>query len=442
MIVRHDHVNLGLAVDVAKSDGSRTLLVPNVKQADDLDFAGFFAAYEEMIRKVRTGKITPDDFAGTTATITNPGMIGTVHSVPRLMPGQGFILGVGAIGYPAQYEGADPHTIARLGVSKVITLTSTYDHRVIQGAESGEFLRAVHDLLLGEHDFYDAIFQSFAVPYEPARWSTDISPLDDEAALNEKVVHVHQLINMYRVRGHLLANLDPLGSPRARHPHRARRQPLRAEHLGPRPRVPGRLARRGTRRPALDATARHPRGAARRLRPNRRRRVHAHAGSRAQGMDPDPGRGIRARARPRSPAAHPRSPQRGRSVRELLAEEVPRPEALQPRGRGVADPDARRAPLLRGRRRTDRRRAGDRAPRPSQRARQHRGQELQPDLPRVRGRARPLLRAGFRRREVPRRCHGDPRRAVGRDRRRDARVEPESPRSRRPGRGRHGTRRG
>jgi 2-oxoglutarate decarboxylase len=211
VVVRHDHMNLGLAVDVAKSDGSRTLLVPNLKGVDALDFAGFFAAYEEMIRKVRTGGITPDDFAGTTGTITNPGMIGTVHSVPRLMPGQGFILGVGSIGYPAEYEGSDTHTIARLGISKIITLTSTYDHRVIQGAESGEFLRAIHDLLLGAHDFYDAIFHSFGVPYEPARWSTDISSLDDEAAHNEKVVHVHQLINMYRVRGHLIANLDPLG---------------------------------------------------------------------------------------------------------------------------------------------------------------------------------------------------------------------------------------
>ncbi len=211
VVVRHEHTNLGLAVDVAKSDGSRTLLVPNLKDVDALDFAGFFAVYEEMIRKVRTGGITPADFAGTTGTITNPGTIGTVHSVPRLMPGQGFILGVGAIGYPAEYEGADTHTIARLGISKIITLTSTYDHRVIQGAESGEFLRAIHDLMLGAHDFYDRIFHSFAVPYEPARWSVDVSPLDDERTQNEKVVQVHQLINMYRVRGHLIANLDPLG---------------------------------------------------------------------------------------------------------------------------------------------------------------------------------------------------------------------------------------
>ena len=149
VVVHHDHLNLGLAVDVQKSDGSRTLLVPNIKHADELDFAAFFVAYEDLIRKVRTNKLSPDDFAGTTATITNPGMIGTVHSVPRLMPGQGFIIGVGTIGYPAEYEGADPQTVARLGVSKTFTLTSTYDHRIIGGAESGEFLRAMHQLLLG-----------------------------------------------------------------------------------------------------------------------------------------------------------------------------------------------------------------------------------------------------------------------------------------------------
>ena len=209
-IVHHAHVNLGLAVDLEKSDGTRTLLVPNIKQADTLDFRAFWESYEEVIRKVRGGQISPDDFAGTTATITNPGMIGTVHSVPRLMPGQGFIVGVGTIGFPAEYEGADPHTMAKLGVSKVTTLTNTYDHRIIGGAESGEFLRRIHQLVLGEDGFYDDLFQSLEVPYEPARWNPDRSPLADEATQNEKAVHVHQLINMYRVRGHLIANLDPL----------------------------------------------------------------------------------------------------------------------------------------------------------------------------------------------------------------------------------------
>ncbi len=211
VLVRHEHVNLGLAVDVKKSDGSHTLVVPNIREADTLDFAGFHTAYEELIDKVRSNKLSPDDFAGTTGTVTNPGTIGTLHSVPRLMPGQGFIIGVGAIGFPAEYEGADPHTLAKLGVSKTITLTSTYDHRIIQGAESGEFLAAVHKLLVGEDEFYDEIFRSFAVPYEPARWSVDISEVEEGAAEHDKAVHVQQLINMYRVRGHLIANLDPLG---------------------------------------------------------------------------------------------------------------------------------------------------------------------------------------------------------------------------------------
>ena len=209
-------MNLGLAVDVQRRDGSHTLLVPCVKQADTLDFAGFWAAYEALIGKVRSGSVSPDDFAGTTCTITNPGMIGTVHSVPRLMPGQGFIIGVGSIGYPAEYEGADPATLAQLGVSKVTTLTNTYDHRIITGAESGEFLRRIHDLLLGNDGFYDDVFASLAVPYEPARWNPDRSAFADPAAQYEKVVQVHTLINMYRVRGHLIANLDPLGR---REPH-------------------------------------------------------------------------------------------------------------------------------------------------------------------------------------------------------------------------------
>jgi 2-oxoglutarate decarboxylase len=214
-IVRHEHMNLGLAVDVTRADGTRTLLVPVIRQADELDFAGFWAAYEALIRKVRANQLSPDDLAGATGTITNPGMIGTVHSVPRLLPGQAFIVGVGSIGFPAEFAGADPHTIAELGVSPITTLTNTYDHRIIGGADSGEFLRRIHGLLLGDDGFYDQVFRSTEVPYEPARWLVDQNPLTD-GSVNDKVVHVHALINMYRVRGHLIANLDPLGR---REPH-------------------------------------------------------------------------------------------------------------------------------------------------------------------------------------------------------------------------------
>ena len=209
-VVRHEHVGLGLAVDVEKSDGSRTLLVPCIRDADTMDFKEFHGAYEELIRKVRTNKLTPDDFAGVTVTLTNPGTIGTKQSVPRLMPGQGLIVGVGSIEYPTAYQAADPQTLADLGVSKVTTVTSTYDHRIIQGAESGMFLKAMSGLLLGEHDFYVDVFRAMGVPYEAVQWRRDLNPRDREQAMLEKQMQVNSIINAHRVRGHLIADLDPL----------------------------------------------------------------------------------------------------------------------------------------------------------------------------------------------------------------------------------------
>jgi 2-oxoglutarate dehydrogenase E1 component len=211
-VLRNPRVGLGLAVDVARSDGSRSLLVPVVKDADTLDFKAFVVAYEELIRKVHTNKASPDDFAGATVTLTNPGTLGTVQSVPRLMPGQGAIIGVGSIGVPAEYQAADPRRLAALGVGPVVTLTSTYDHRIIQGAESGLFLSHVAECLLGEHGFYEEVFESMGVPYVPIRWQHDVNPPDTERERMVKQVHVQSLINIYRVRGHLIANLDPLGA--------------------------------------------------------------------------------------------------------------------------------------------------------------------------------------------------------------------------------------
>src|SRR5712692_5415331 len=143
-IARPDHVNLGLAIDVHAADGGRQLLVPNMKAAEEMDFRQFWTTYEDVVRRARGGKLAVTDFQGTTATITNPGTIGTEHSVPRLMPGQGCIVGVGAMEYPAAYAGASEETLARLAISKSVTLTSTYDHRIIQGAQSGEFLQKIH----------------------------------------------------------------------------------------------------------------------------------------------------------------------------------------------------------------------------------------------------------------------------------------------------------
>ena len=209
-VVRHGSVNLGIAVDVENADGTRSLIVPAIKGAGDMDFRTFWTTYEELIRKVRTKKLSADDLAGVTASLTNPGTLGTEHSVPRLMPGQGVIVGVGAIEYPVEFSAADPVVTAQLGVSKVIALTSTYDHRIIQGAESGLFLKHIHESLTGEHDFYDDVFASMEVPYAAVGWQRDIQPLDDDIKKAAKQVHVQTIINMYRVRGHLIADLDPL----------------------------------------------------------------------------------------------------------------------------------------------------------------------------------------------------------------------------------------
>ena len=210
-IIRNQHVNMGLAVDVDKGDGTRTLVVPVVARADTLDFAEFLAAYEDIIRKVKGNKLTVDDFQGANITLTNPGTIGTVQSVPRLMPGPGRrSSGSARIDYPAEFEGADRATCRRSASRKVVTLTSTYDHRIIQGAESGLFLKRVHELLLGEHGFYDEIFSALDVPYEAVKWHPDVNPIDREEAMLQKQMQVATLIRVYRVRGHLIADLDPL----------------------------------------------------------------------------------------------------------------------------------------------------------------------------------------------------------------------------------------
>ena len=207
-VLKNEAVNLGLAIDLAKPDGTRQLLVPSIKNAGDMDFATFWATYEELVRKARNGKLVVEDFQGTTASLTNPGGIGTVHSVPRLMQGQGVIVGVGAMDYPAEWQGAAPETLARHAISKITTLTSTYDHRIIQGAQSGEFLRYLHALLLGEHGFYDDIFHALKIPYEPIRWAPDLATAHDSDI--DKTARVQELIHAFRVRGHLMADTDPL----------------------------------------------------------------------------------------------------------------------------------------------------------------------------------------------------------------------------------------
>jgi len=210
------HVNFGLAIDIPNKDGSRNLVVPNIKGAETMSFQQFWTAYEDIVRRARTNELTMEDYQGTTVSLTNPGGIGTVHSVPRLSKGQACIVGVGALDYPAEYKGSSPKTIARHAVSKIITLTSTYDHRVIQGAGSGEFLRLIESYLLGEDNFYDEIFEALRIPYEPVRWAVD-NQVNPEIQVN-KVARIQQLIHAYRVRGHLMADTNPLEYVMRKHP--------------------------------------------------------------------------------------------------------------------------------------------------------------------------------------------------------------------------------
>jgi 2-oxoglutarate dehydrogenase E1 component len=224
--VTPDGINLGLAVDIERKDGSRGLVVPVLKHAERMGYTEFQAAYDTLVEKARGNKLMPDDFAGAAMTLTNPGGLGTVASVPRLMAGQGSIIAVGAIGYPPEFSSSAPDTIVELGVSKVMTITSTYDHRVIQGAESGEFLRTVEGLLAGESEFYEGIFTAFGLQWSDSRTdgqsvgryvgkSVSTAPTVLPSYRPTDLDHVAAamaLVDAYRTHGHLAARLDPLGT--------------------------------------------------------------------------------------------------------------------------------------------------------------------------------------------------------------------------------------
>jgi 2-oxoglutarate decarboxylase len=208
-------INFGLAVDVAGKNGARGLVVPNIKNAGAMSFSQYMAAFDDLVARARTNKLGPADFQGTTISLTNPGTVGTMASSPRLMLGQGAIIAVGAMDYPAEYRAVSPDVIVSLGISKVMSVTCTYDHRIVQGAESGMFLGKFQALLDGEAGFYDEIFDALKVPYNPVKWEGDKVPAASVAEPSQEVIKeaaVIQLIHAYRVRGHLMAALDPLGA--------------------------------------------------------------------------------------------------------------------------------------------------------------------------------------------------------------------------------------
>ncbi len=212
-------VNLGIAVDVARADGTRSLLVPNIKAAGSLDFNAFLGAFDSLVVKARAGALEPDAFFGTSITLTNPGTLGTTASTPRLLKGQGAIIATGAMGHPAQLSAMPDASLAELGIAHVMNVSATYDHRIIQGAESGSFLATLQDLLLGADGFYQRVFADLKVPHRPLLWERDSSPPpfgSRSGPLHEKQARILTLINFYRVRGHLVADLDPLFSGVAR----------------------------------------------------------------------------------------------------------------------------------------------------------------------------------------------------------------------------------
>jgi 2-oxoglutarate dehydrogenase E1 component len=219
-----NQVNLGIAVDVAGRDGSRSLMVPSIKEAGRLNFFEYLAAFDDIVVRARAGKLQVADFQGTTISLTNPGTVGTVASVPRLMPGQGCIIATGAIDYPPEYQGVTAEMRALLGISKVMSVTCTYDHRIIQGAESGMFLARLEALLQGEDGFYERIFLDLRMPHQPVRWEPDRQVARSlgagglRSAEVAKEASVLQLINAYRVRGHLIADFDPLVAEPSYHP--------------------------------------------------------------------------------------------------------------------------------------------------------------------------------------------------------------------------------
>src|SRR6201996_5586895 len=228
--IENGPVNLGVAVDVTRKDGSHSLMVPTIKGSQDLDFAGFHSAFEDLIAKTRENKLTADDFQGTNISLTNPGGIGTMASVPRLLAGQSAIIATGSIAYPPEWSHASPERIKQLGVSKIMKLTSTYDHRVIQGAESGEFLRRVEQLLQGEDEFYEAVAADLGIEAapitnahpasaSPAPLTTAPPPGESSSVpgeVDEQLLQAVQaatsLLKALRTQGHLAARLDPLGS--------------------------------------------------------------------------------------------------------------------------------------------------------------------------------------------------------------------------------------
>ena len=441
-----DKVNLGIAVDVEKKDGSRTLMVPVIRDAGRKNFRDFKASFDALIEKARTNTLSADDLTGGNISLTNPGGLGTVASVPRLMVGQGTIVATGSIGYPVGLKNIGD----MIGAEKVMTMTSTYDHRIIQGAESGRFLQLLEAYLDGENGFYDGVFASLGVELGPppappapaaaaaaARAPAAAPGMPDEAML-QAVQAATSLIKAHRTHGHLAARLDPLGSEPEGDPA------LDPNTVGLTPeimaRIPAKILRMYVRGATLADALPHLR--------------ETYCGTIAYEIEHISSHRQRVWLREKIESGEFRKPLttgraarpaaahgRGRRARALHAQGLPGPEAVLDRGPRHDRADARRDDPARGRARRARGSRRHGPPRPAQRARPQPRPSVRDDLRRVRGRldarGRHVAAAGrHRRRQVPPRRPGHlPAPERGLDPR-QPREQPVAPRVRAPGRAR------
>ena len=389
VLIQPGDVNLGLAIDIRKADGSRQLLVPNIKAAQTMDFRQFWVAYEDVVRKARNGKLTVDDFAGTTISLTNPGTIGTEHSRAPPDAGPGLHRRRGRDGVPRRLPGRlgrdhrpDGHQQDRH--ADLDLRPPDHPGRPVRRLPAGGPPAAAGRGRLLRRDLRGAADPVRAGPLgagHPGRPRGRHHQVRAGARADPRLPGPRSPDGRHRPAG-----VPPAQAPRPGH------QPARPDPVGPGAGV----RHRRLRRPAADAAAQYPGRAAGLLLPHGRHRVHAHPEPAGAGLDPGAGRAAARPGRQGRAAAHPVPAERGRGVRDVPADQVRRPAPVLPGGRRVADPAAGRR-AHRGRPRPPGRgRPRHGPPRPAERAGQHRGQVLQPDLQRVRGQPGPGHHAWLR----------------------------------------------
>jgi len=144
-IVTRRYVNLGIAVALADGKG---LIVPVIKHAEGLNLLGLARGISDVAGRARTKKLLPDDVQGGTFTITNPGGFGTFHGTPIISQPQVGILGTYAL-VKRPWVVQDELGQDVIAIRPLMNITLTYDHRLVDGAYSGQFLHDLREKLEG-----------------------------------------------------------------------------------------------------------------------------------------------------------------------------------------------------------------------------------------------------------------------------------------------------